>query len=219
MTLSNTQSQGKIPWFIEDPTNAASKEEGLNLKYGSYDYSSDARVLYENKLVKYLKQLSKGNTTGYAVVVGSNDGREAKYLTSHQQTFIVDLAKDALSKADKNLIPIFSDAERLPFIDAYFNTYVALRALYSQHTNLDMALGEASRVLKKGGTFIASVPNGYLINGIIESGIYDYKSRSIDKEAPFIFAKQTADWLGDHNFKNIVVLRVGAEIIISAIKS
>lgn len=215
MTKLNTQNK----WFYENPMGSSSKKLGLNKKYGKYNWGDDARVLYEKELREYFNKFSSAGK-GKTLIVGANDGRESKYVNHIcSEIYGVDLASDALKYSAQNgVIPIVADVETLPFVDEYFDSYIALRVLFSQHTNLEKSLNEANRVLKKDGRVIISVPNGYLVNGIVQYGMYDYDTQSIDKKLPYTYAEKVSGILKDKYYRNIEVENIGAEIFISAVK-
>lgn len=206
-------------WFNLNPERYLSKELGLNKKYGQYDYSQDARKKYEKDVIGLVEGLTKKGKIDKVVLVGSNDGREATYFSRPEACFFgVDLAKGALQKIQKGVVPIYADAEHLPFIDNYFDAYMALRAIYSNHTDLRSCLLEARRVLKNQGTAIISIPNGYLIDGKIHNGMYNYNKKIIDTALPYNLSKKTKKLLTTLGFKNIREKVFLGEIFISAQK-
>lgn len=211
--------ENKKGWYTQNPTDSASKREGLNSKYGNYDYGKDARIYYRAELKEVIRRCLNKRPLKKALIAGVNSGEETYYLPNVGEVCGVDLAQGALRKAGKRgIVPILADLEQLPFIDNYFDTCLALRALYSKHTNLRVSLEELCRVLKEGGTVVLSVPNGYVIDGQIKNGMYDYENLCINASLPQKYKKETIELLKQINFIDIKTHELPGEIVIFARK-
>jgi SAM-dependent methyltransferase len=94
--------------------------------------------------------------------LGCRDGALTREYASGNDVVGVDVDRDALAEAEKLGIEThWADLEeRLPFGDESFDVVVAGELL--EHLRDPFALvAEARRVLRPGGTFVASVPNAY----------------------------------------------------------
>lgn len=200
-------------WFEQDPTKKKNIVEGLNQKYGNFDFTKSSRSLAKKEFKKVLNEKTKFE--GKKIInVGGNDGHEIMYLIGKpKEFFTVDLAKDALKKV-KGSIPIFASAEVLPFIDSYFDRYLAFRTLFSKHVSLEKCIREAGRILKNNGTMVISIPNGYLVDGKIEQGMFSYETSTIDKGLPMKILKKSLPVLKKNNFTKIYWKETPSEILI-----
>ncbi|MFZ3032297.1 MAG: class I SAM-dependent methyltransferase [Candidatus Moraniibacteriota bacterium] len=206
-----------MKWFEENPNKSEDIIDGLNTKYGNFDFKKSSRALYKKEFRDALHKLMTFSGKRIAIV-GGNDGHETQYLKGKlKEVYVIDLAKDALRKVKRG-IPIFASAEKLPFIDEFLDYYLAFRTLYSQHVDLDACLAEAKRILKKGGTLIISIPNGYLVDGKIQRGIFHYSSNSINQKIPYALLKKSIATLKSLGFNKIQFIDLPGEIIISANK-
>lgn len=206
------------PWFSIDPTVSSNDHiAGLNEKYGNFDFSQSSRVLCKKEFRAAINH--RVTYSGKKVViVGGNDGHEIQYLRGKSKDlYVVDLAQDALRKV-RGATAIFASAEKLPFIDAYFDVYLAFRALFSKHTDLRTSLTEARRILKDGGQLVMSIPNGYLVDGAVVQGMFDYTSGKIQKSLPGKHALRAANMLKKLGFEKLRTITVLSEIIVFATK-
>ncbi|MFH1328020.1 MAG: class I SAM-dependent methyltransferase [Candidatus Bathyarchaeota archaeon] len=104
--------------------------------------------------------------------LGCGDGWISQAIHEKQRFDVlsVDLSKQALEKCKRrdwqsNLTLTQSSADFLPFKNDLFDTIICLETvMYVPH--LELAIDEISRVLKKGGFLLISVPN-YLTHGIV----------------------------------------------------
>jgi len=203
-------------WFLDNPMKSKDVIHGLNKKYGNFDFKKSSRSLYKNSFKKVLSEFDCFNKK--VVFVGGNDGHEVYYLHGKpKESYIVDLAKDALKKVSgKNIYPIYASAEKLPFIDSYFDFYFSFRTLFSEHVSLKFSLKEAKRIIALGGTLIISIPNGYLVDGKITNGMFDYRKNRFDADLPKKYLKMVLILLKVLKFKNIRHCNLPGEILIFA---
>lgn len=162
-------------------------KEDLNKKYGK-DFSMNLRNTCLDDFSNVLQKFS--NNFGKTILVGANNLEEVNYFPDFDLLVGVDLAYSAFNniKSDrKNIIPVIANAKELPFPKDYFDTYIALRALFSTHTDLETCINEAMRITKESGTIILSIPNGYLIGKEVIKGMYDYETNSNETEKPYKF--------------------------------
>jgi len=205
-------------WFLTNPIKSKNIISGLNKKYGNFDFKKSSRILYEKSFKEFLSRFNV--STKKVILVGGNDGHEAEYLLGKpSEVFVVDLAKDALKKVKgKNIYPIFSSAEELPFLNNYFDFYFAFRTLFSKHIDLDISLEEAKRVVRAGGTIVVSIPNGFLVDDEIANGMFDYDKNEIDKELPFKMLESAFSLFKKLKFKNVQKKELPGEILLFAKK-
>lgn len=204
-----------MKWFEKNPASSRSVVTGLNKKYGNFDPSLSSRSLYTNQFRKVINsEINFAKTK--TVIVGGNNGYESEYLKGNpKELYIVDLAIDALKKV-KKATPIFASAEELPFFDGYFDNYLAFRTLFSKHTDLIRCIKEAKRILKKGGSLAVSIPNGYLVNGKIVRGVFNYDENIIETNPPYLWLRTTLSLLNKNKFRVIKWTELPAEIVIFA---
>ena len=92
-----------------------------------------------------------------------------------------------------------------------------MRSIHSSNINLEKALTESLRVTAENGTLIYSVSNGYLIDGKLVKGMYDYPLKEIEDKKPYIITEKIKHFLKSKNIK-IEVVEIPSEIIIIAKK-
>ena len=93
--------------------------------------------------------------------LGCGDGQIARMFLGARRVIGLDRAHGPLAAARRHIGPVVQgDARSLPFRDGQFGTYFGNCAV--EHLpELDTCLVEASRVLRPGGTFIATVPSAH----------------------------------------------------------
>ncbi len=114
--------------------------------------------------------------------VGCGDGYFAKILLSErkQKCFDsgVDFSKEEIKRAVKNKVykrAVQGDIKSLPFKNEQFGSAFSNGTL--EHVdNIDLALKEISRVIKKGGIFAFTVPSKYLGSYLFFSFVPGYKN-------------------------------------------
>lgn len=112
--------------------------------------------------------------------IGVGDGSVSKYIfAKHKKISIgIDLNPEGLDKAKKTGVYkkiLQADAANLPFLNSSFNTVVSNSTF--EHIALDeKAIKEVSRVLKKSGLFLMTVPSVYF-----EQMIKEFESSSPGK--------------------------------------
>lgn len=188
-----------MAWYQKKPKKTDDFDEKsltYDEKYGQYDYSLDSRLL-DDTFEKILLE-SVGDISGLRVLVcASNSGYEIAILSRMFPTarFVAtDISTVALKKLSQDFPSVecvHADMEHLPFEDNEFDIYLNCRAIHSSDTNMYTAIIESIRVTR--GKIVISISNGYLVNGKIINGMYDYANESINPEKP----KDIADRVGD----------------------
>jgi ubiquinone/menaquinone biosynthesis C-methylase UbiE len=186
-------------WYTKQPKKTrgfTALTKTYDDKYGDYDYAGDSRAADRT----FKKQLlsAVGNIAGkYALVCGSNSGNEIETLKKAYPTarFVgVDISLKALAKLPPDISKVHANMENLPFKKDTFDVYINCRSIQSSNVNLVYALSEARRVTK--GRIVITIPNGYLVDGKIVNGMYDYERKVIDPNKPAEFAKKLKSKLG-----------------------
>jgi SAM-dependent methyltransferase len=95
--------------------------------------------------------------------IGCSSGIDAEVYSQHCRRYVgVDLSDAGIRKAiDRNLPDTefhVCDAHKLPFADQFFDAVIVNSLLH--HLDLEVALGEISRVLRRGGLLILREPLG-----------------------------------------------------------
>ena len=199
-------------------------EDALNVKYGDYDYTQDARSLndvqFEEEFLKIVNEnLKKPKSETKILVTGANNGYEYNLLQDFNVTSF-DLSKKALEKLRvkfPNTEIVQGNSEELPFKDGSFDIYISMRSIHSSNINLEKALTESLRVTTENGVLVYSVSNGYLIDGKLVKGMYDYPAEEIEVKKPYIITEKIKRFLISKNIKTEVV-EIPSEIVIIAKK-
>lgn len=219
----------KYKFNIEDASKLVNlvMSEAFDEKYATYNYSDDARSLSidwkNNFLTIYNKLLLSSMENKDILNVGVGSGNEAIALFSgcHNITF-VDIAPNGLEKIKKQ-IPnsniVVSRAENLAtLINNSYDIYISLRTYNSSFFNVKQALSEAHRVLKKDGSIIISIANGflcpedqYIIPGLIIPG-----TEFVDIYRGFDMIKKLSTELYNNCFEDISFFPTKVELFLSA---
>ncbi|AEF96359.1 class I SAM-dependent methyltransferase [Methanotorris igneus] len=103
----------------------------------------------------------------FVLDVGCGSGEQLKKLNNAVGLDIsIEMAKIAHKKADK--LVVVGNAECLPFKDNTFDCVISFFGALN-HVNLDKALKEMKRILKKDGILIFTVANAYDIKWILRN--------------------------------------------------
>lgn len=219
----------KYKFNIEDASRLVNlvMSEAFDEKYATYNYSDDARSLSidwkNNFLTIYNKLLLSSMENKDILDVGVGSGNEAIALFSgcHNITF-VDIAPNGLEKIKKQ-IPnsniVVSRAENLAtLINNSYDIYISLRTYNSSFFNVKQAISEAHRVLKKDGSIIISIANGflcpedqYIIPGLIIPG-----TEFVDIYRGFDMIKKLSTELRNNCFEDISFFPTKVELFLSA---
>ena len=201
--------------------------ESFDEKYATYNYSDDARSLSidwkNNFLMIYNKLLLSSMENKDILDVGVGSGNEAIALFSGCSNItFVDIAPNGLEKIKKQ-IPnskiVVSRAENLAtLINNSYDIYISLRTYNSSFFNVKQAISEAHRVLKKDGSIIISIANGflcpedqYIIPGLIIPG-----TEFVDIYRGFDMIKKLSTELCKNSFGDIQFFPTKVELFISA---
>ena len=213
----------------EDASNLVNTimSEAFNEKYSTYDYSDDARSLNidwkDNFLFVYNKLLVSSMENKEILDVGVGSGNEAIALFSEcEKITFVDIAPNGLQKIKRqmpNSNIVISRAENLSMLtNDKYDLYVSLRTYNSSFFDIEKAISEAYRVLKKDGVIIISIANGflcleekYIIPGLIIPG-----TEIIDIYRGFDMIRNLSAELSKKGFKNIQFFPTNIELFLSA---
>lgn len=214
---------------IEDASNLVNTvmSKAFDEKYSTYNYSDDARSLNtywkNNFLSVYNKLLVSSMENKDILDVGVGSGNEAIALFSKcKKITFADIAPNGLEKIKKkmpNSNIVISRAENLSTLaNNRYDIYISLRTYNSSFFNIEKALSEAYRVLKKDGVIIISIANGflcpedkYIIPGLIIPG-----TEFVDIYRGFDMIRNLSAELSKKGFKNIQFFPTNVELFISA---
>ncbi len=159
-----------------------------NKKYGNYNYKKDARSIGNSFDEKFLQVLSKLKNIKNIIVTGANSGYEIELILRQfpeAKVFALDISSKALEIL-KERFPkvhiIHGDMENLNFNKDVFDLYVSCRAIHSSNINLDKALSEAIKVSRN---ILISIANGYVVEGNLVKGLYEYQTGRFDTVLPY----------------------------------
>lgn len=198
-------------WNLEPNKN--SLRDSLNAKYGkrfSMNLRNECLEDFRSVLADFMPQMGK------VVLIGVNNFEEVDLLPPFNFLAGVDLADNAfheLKTNKKNILPIVANAEILPFSDDFFDEYLAFRSIFSSHTDLRKSLSEADRVTHKEGKIVASVPNGYLTNGEVVKGMFNYLTQEYDIEKPYKLAEEVKLFFLNRGYE-VIIKEIESEVII-----
>ncbi len=159
------------------------------------------------------------------VIVGIGNGEEGAYLgykkiNDADNLILADIAEKSLNKAKSKYskaICIKQPAQDLSkVISSSVNLYISLRVYQSTFFNIDKALYEALRVLKKGGTIIISISNGF-INKVDNSyipGLIAADGQTIDRNKSKQIAEYVINKMRKLSFKKIKSKECMSEIFV-----
>lgn len=203
--------------------------EAFNNKYSKYDYLNDARSFdldWQQTFELIYNRASKKPISDVKILnVGVGSGNEAISLFSNcPNVTFVDIAKGGLERI-KIQLPlsniVVSNAENLSLIhDNSYELYISLRTYNSSFFDIDSAVSEAYRVLKRDAIIIISIANGFLcsrekrvIPGLIVPGT-DF----IDIYRGIDMIKSIHKKFIQTGFKNIQIFPTKTEIYLTAVK-
>lgn len=144
--------------------------QAFDLKYGNYEYVHDTRIIndWAQCFLDLLEKSSEFNLQNADIInVGVGGGNEAAILFGECNNITyVDIAQAGLLKikeANVNAKILQSSSDDLVNVSASsFDLYISLRTYNSSFFNLQGSISEAHRVLRKGGSLILSIANGFL---------------------------------------------------------
>ncbi len=211
-------------WFESKPMLTKNKDllsETYNLKYGDYDYSKDSRVL-DKKFDSIFSDLIKNTDFENVIICGSNSGFESEIILNikpESKITAVDISNVSLDKLHKRFPEInilHEDLEKLEVVESKkYDLYVCLRAIHSTNINILNAVKEAVRVTKN--KIIISVSNGYVVDGKLVNGMFDYEKMAIDSQKPFDIRDDIVKYLKDFGWSSEVI-ESDAELFIISTK-
>ncbi len=192
--------------------------EAYNSKYGDYDYGSDSRALDKNFLETFLKVV--GVDFGNVIICGANSGYEVEIIEKikpEADITAVDISNTSLEKLHSRFHKVkflHEDLENLKMINPKeFDVYVCLRAIHSTNVNIKNAINEAVRITKN--KIVLSVSNGYVIEGKLVKGMYDYDKETIDSSRPDSIKNEIVEYLEESGW-HTECIESDAEIFIIA---
>lgn len=142
--------------------------------------------------------------------IGCGDGRNDRYLF---KPFLkidvgIDINKKALEKALKSKVykkVLFADASNLPFKKEMFNSVIANSTF--EHITYDIkAVSEVGRVLKKGGSFIFSVPTPRFEKYFKKFVIKKEELKKYNKRVEHLHYRKLDEWKKILSTNNLVIL-------------
>lgn len=208
-------------WFKVKPPQTKNKEilsEAYNSKYGDYDYGNDSRVLDKHFLDTFLKVI--GTDFKNVIVCGANSGYEVEIIEKvkpEADITAVDISNTSLEKLHSTFHKVkflHEDLENLTMVESKsFDLYVCLRAIHSTNINIKNAVNEAARITK--AKIILSISNGYIVEGELVKGMYDYDKDFIDPIKPYSIKDEIIGYLSELGWTTEII-ESDAEIFIIA---
>jgi ubiquinone/menaquinone biosynthesis C-methylase UbiE len=182
--------------MTKDPINYYRREDVIQ----QYEkkFTSPGGSLVNQIEVETIASLLNGQT-GLCLDIGVGTGRMVTPLSSQGLNIVgLDISEGMLRVAKGKGIPIvYGDARRIPFKDETFDVAIASRVLI--HLGDPACYHEASRVLRKNGTFVFDTLNkkslrwlyAFLSNRIVSHNL-ESESKTLQKlaEAGFSFEKK-----------------------------
>ncbi len=192
------------------------REEYFTKKYLDYNYEVDLRGLipgWAGEIKEIISNFSVDVSTCTALDVGVGNGIEIPYfLSGFKEVIGVDVSRNMLFRAKNNfpsLKCVHNPAEDMQSVpSASIDVYISLRTFQSSLFDVNLAVREANRVLKRKGLFIVSVANGFVeiesnakrvVRGLLIPGT----KRIVDKTAPMKFSEKIFEKLSNLGFEAI----------------
>lgn len=198
-------------------------------KYFSHDYKCDVRGSYKQWVSTFKDILQELNVASLnylrTLIVGVGNGQEGQYLYSDVEDLtLVDIAPKSLYKAKRRLNTkqaYVMNAQNLHEIDSCsMEAYISLLTYQSTYFDMDRALVEAYRVLKKDGIIIISIASGFMKEkNVYIDGLIDPQNGSIDRNRPYDLIDDIRRMLISFNFVSLGIRTTPSEIFIYARKS
>ncbi|MCC8250534.1 class I SAM-dependent methyltransferase [Saccharothrix luteola] len=203
--------------------------EAFDAKYGSYDYTNDARSVNPNWAEEFKSVYKSSATmplpTANILNVGVGGGHEAETLFSDcPQITFVDIAQSGLHSAQQRvplsrvIVSSADDLSALP--EDHYDLYVSLRTYNSSFFDPARAASEAHRILKPGAAIIVSVANGFLStereNSVVP-GLILPDTDFVDLYRGLNSARSIRAELGNVGFEDIRMTATETEIYLSGV--
>lgn len=195
-------------WFEIKPIKTKDKEilsKTYNQKYGHYDYSKDSRSVDKTFLKIFDNSFSSENFEN-VVICGANSGYEVDIIQKSKPQVkitavdISDISLQQLHQHFPNVDFLHENLESLNVIKSkQFDLYICLRAIHSTNVDIEKALKEAIRITKN--KIILSVSNGYIVDGKLVKGMYDYETKTINSERSFVIRDEICALLNSLSWK------------------
>lgn len=202
--------------------------EAFDAKYGTYDYSYDARAANLRWTDDFMSIYGRSSRKSLSAVnilnVGVGSGCEAAALFSDcPQITFVDIAERGLAHisgripSSRTVVSSAEDLSALP--DNSYDLYVSLRTYNSSFFDTSAAASEARRVLKPGAAIIVSVANGFLYpqRGCVVPGLIIPGTDFVDLYRGMDTVNLIGTELGSAGFKDIRIFPTSTEIYLSAV--
>lgn len=203
--------------------------EAFNNKYSKYDYLNDIRSFdlgWKQTFQSIYNRVSKKPMPGMNILnVGVGSGNEAISLFSNcPHITFVDIAGEGLERI-KIQLPlsnfVVSKAENLSSLNENsYELYISLRTYNSSFFDINHAISEAYRVLKKDAIIIISIANGFLCSGEkrIIPGLIVPGTDFVDIYRGIDTVKLLHKNFVQIGFKNIQIFPTKTEIYLTAVK-
>jgi len=205
---------GKTRALIDSHVRRA-RGVAFDKKYGSLDYSNDARGVlagWQEDVRSVFRVLKAPDFLKRRIVnVGIGNGHEADGLWDNAEHLtIIDAAARSLEAAGRRLPSAMcfrNDAEALTDIDdGSQDVYVSLRAFQSTYFGDRQAVREAYRVVRQGGLVVISIANGFVgEGGSVVPGLVLPGTNISDRDRPFALADRVRRHLELLRFEEIGV--------------
>lgn len=207
------------------------REESFTAKYEAYSYENDLRGLIPNwaeEVNDILDRFSINLKTSVVLDVGVGNGLEIPVLFGGTQDLIaLDVSRSMLDEAKRRnpkIKTIRSPAEDMKDVGTEsVDLYISLRTYQSSLFDMQAALREAHRVLKRHGLFIISIANGFVdwednrkrvVRGLLIPG----SRRIVDKATPRKLADQVVEKLLDLGFESVGYSSARTDIYVWGLK-
>ena len=198
-------------WFEIEPIKTKDKKtlsETYNEKYGHYDYSQDSRTVDESFL-KIFEDSFSNDEVKKVLICGANSGYEVnivKKLKPSAKITAVDISDISLNELHSHFSDVnflHEDLENLSTIESKeFDLYICLRAIHSSNVDIAKAINEATRITKD--KIVISISNGYIVDGKLVNGMYDYVTKKIDSDKPFAVRDQVSLLLKNNGWETSI---------------
>jgi ribA/ribD-fused uncharacterized protein len=197
----------------------------LDQKYSRYRWHQDSRSAIVNWKLQFLGVLATSCKEGFddlrIIVVGAGSANETSHLWRgfSSRAILVDwgvaLVENCRKEAPEAVVRRCR-AEHLEHItDECADVYCALRTFDSALIDVEAALHEAWRVVRRGGSILLSISNGYLArDGVVATGQIT-KAGKLDRFRPWEIYLNIANIALGMGFVTFNCINLGSEIVLS----
>lgn len=169
---------------------STNKKNFFDFLFEKYDFKKNSKIL----------EVGCGNAAQWYNHMEYLPNSSTLVLSDFSQAMISSIDKSITSKSNVKIEVI--DIDDIPYPNEFFDIVIANHMLYHV-SNIDRALKEVSRVLKKDGTFYATTNSDYGIRYYLNQILKEYNPLTTSFSEKYSFSMQNGKKLLNSFFSNI----------------